>query len=101
MTRGAKYEIVITHDPEGLFRGARIPFREFLFGLAEGVYPKGMKVSKRAVTSEFVVGESETGLPILLDEEHNPWYPRKKGEWQLFNGSLSHKWRKRHSQCKV
>ena len=80
--KGAKYDMVVIDDPGGLFpNDARIPFQEFLIGLEEGCFAEGMKVSKRAVTSEFVVSTTAKGKLALIDVYCNMWTPRKAGRY--------------------
>jgi len=79
--KGAKYEMVVVDDPSGIFpEGARLALQDFLIGLEMGSFPQGMKVSKRAVTSEFVVGKDYRG-PVLIDSRNHTWRPRTAGRY--------------------
>ena len=72
--RGAKYVMHIEHDPSGTYsEGAQIPYGEFLAGLRMGIFSEGLKVSKRAETSEFVVAVAHTGSNYLVDKNRHRW----------------------------
>jgi hypothetical protein len=72
--RGVKYVMQIEHDPSGVFdEGVRLPYIEFLTGLDLGVFPEGLKVSRRAETSEFVVAVSSHGNYYLSDRDGHHW----------------------------
>ena len=72
--RGAKYVMHIEHDPSGTYsKGAQIPYGEFLAGLRMGIFSEGLKVSKRAETSEFVVAVTHTGSNYLVDKNSHHW----------------------------
>jgi len=80
--KGAKYNMVVIDDPSGVFEaGARIPFQEFLIGLSMGSFTEGMKVSKRAIVSEFVVGADTIGQPALVDVYQHTWRPHSSGRY--------------------
>jgi hypothetical protein len=91
--KGAHYEMVIIHDPSGIFPdGARLPLQEFLIGLEMGNFSEGMKVSKRAVTSEFSVGKDTKGKPALVDIHNRTWSPRTAGRYYQLRRT---NWRRR------
>ena len=80
--KGEHYEMVVIDDPSKIFpHGARIPLQEFLIGLSMGSFAEGMKVSKRAVTSEFVVGTDSKGKPALVDVYRHTWTARSAGAY--------------------
>jgi len=78
--KGAHYVIHVEHDPTGTYsKGARFPIGEFLIGVHDGVFPDGMKVSKRAATSEFRVHVTKHGDNFLTDNHNDRWSVRKNG----------------------
>ena len=78
--KGAHYVMQIEYDPSDTYpRGARFPLGEFLAGVREGIFPHGMRVSKRAETSEFTVRVNKYDNNYLTDTNNGRWSVRKYG----------------------
>jgi len=78
MGHNERYVMQVEYDPSGMFsKGARIPYNEFLTGMRMNVYPVGMRITKVAPVSSFVVDMGEYGAPMLLDNNGASWYLNK------------------------
>ena len=91
MMGGEKYVMRVEHDPSGTYsKGAIIPLGEFLIGVKNGTFPRGMRVTKCAHTHAFTVDESATGNLCLRDSDNEIW--RITGNQNNWSGYQLHKY---------
>jgi len=64
----------VEHDPTGFYRKGQVFTLEyFLNGLRQGLFPIGMKVTKRAETFSFRVSTNYRDYFCLVDDNGNNW----------------------------